>query len=96
MGDNVISVETKGTAKVVFYREKKVAILLGEESNEEIAQAFEDVVNECSDRKNKKIDEMLPVLQDIVYKIYKQGLQDGRRNSSTSKSIFDKLLEAVF
>jgi hypothetical protein len=96
MSDNVIRVESKGTAKIVFYREKKIAILLGDENNDELAQAFEDAVTECSDRKNKKIDEMLPILQDLVYKIYQQGLQDGKYSKATPKSIFDKLLEAAF
>lgn len=96
MNDNVIRVESKGTAKVIFYREKKIAILLGDENNDELAQAFEDAVTECSDRKNKKIDEMLPVLQDILYKVYKQGLQDGKYSNTKPKSFFDKLLEAAF
>ena len=96
MTDNVISIENKGTAKIIFYREKKIAILLGDESNEELAKAFEDAVAECSDRKNKKIDELLPVLQELVYKVYQQGIQDGQRRTSTPKSLFDKLLEADF
>lgn len=96
MNDSVIRVEIRGTAKVIFYREKKIAVLLGDESSGELAQAFEDAVTECSDRKNKKIDEMLPVLQDILYKVYKQGLQDGKYSNSKPKSFFDKLLQSAF
>ena len=91
--DNVISVESKGTAKIVRYRDKQITVLFGDETDEQLALAFESVVDECVNRQSSKMPELI----EIIYKVYLQGWSEGRRNSSVAKkSMFDKLLDGIF
>jgi len=91
--DKVISVESKGTAKIIRYRDKQISVLFGDESDIQLAEAFEAVVDECISRQSSK----LPELIDIIYKVYLQGWGEGKRNSRVAtKSMFDKLLDGIF
>lgn len=91
--DNVISVESKGTAKIVRYRDKQIAVLFGDETDEQLALAFEAAVDECVNRQSSKMPELI----EIIYKVYLQGWGEGRRNNSVAKkSMFDKLLDGIF
>lgn len=94
--DNVISVESKGTAKIVRYRDKQITVLFGDETDEQLALAFEAAVDECVARKDAKLADVQKTLIDLVYKVYQQGRSDGVRGAQTSKSMFDKLLDGIF
>lgn len=92
--DKVISVISKSGVHVISYRDKRVGVLVGDETNEQIASLFEDVLDECVKRKNKAIDDMVPVLQDLVYKVYLQGVRDGNIKAPVArKSMFDSLFD---
>lgn len=97
MSDNIIKVETKGTAKVIFYREKQIRVLFGDESDEQLALAFESAVDECCARKDAKLDDLQITLINLVYKVYLQGYDQGRKSGKVpSKSMFDKILDGIF